>query len=305
MPDEDVGLPEDVYEFPWFIWRDPDAPLPPVLYHYTSSEGLLGILESGTLWATNPRYMNDASELVYPLQLAHGVVRESLAAETNGVVIAFRDSFLALPDFGPDRHFYVACFCEVDDLLSQWRAYGSGTSGYGIGFDPGSLRMPDGYSHYWWLTKMEYESRKYTDHIATIVDSYAQHLRWTEQQYGLKTAEQAVSLGVDFFTRLVLSAALSVKHPAFFEEQEWRFVHYSYTGPALAPVPQYRIRRSLLVPYISLSFDDEDQSRLPIMEVICGPSPHPELNEAAVRGLLQKHGYANTIVRLSEVPFRD
>jgi hypothetical protein len=36
---------------------------PDVLHHYTSSEGLLGIIQAHELWATNVLYLNDASEL--------------------------------------------------------------------------------------------------------------------------------------------------------------------------------------------------------------------------------------------------
>ena len=29
---------------------------------------------------------------------------------------------------------FVSCYCETDDLVSQWRGYGGGGSGYSIGF---------------------------------------------------------------------------------------------------------------------------------------------------------------------------
>jgi hypothetical protein len=33
------------------------------LYHYTTAQGLLRIVESGQIWATNAQYLNDRSEL--------------------------------------------------------------------------------------------------------------------------------------------------------------------------------------------------------------------------------------------------
>jgi hypothetical protein len=33
-----------------------------LLYHYTDLRGLLGILESGSIWATHIRFLNDLSE---------------------------------------------------------------------------------------------------------------------------------------------------------------------------------------------------------------------------------------------------
>jgi len=40
-----------------------------LVFHYTSLEGLLGIIESKSIWATNVLYMNDASELNYAKKL--------------------------------------------------------------------------------------------------------------------------------------------------------------------------------------------------------------------------------------------
>ena len=34
------------------------------LYHYTTWQGLLGILQTQTLWATHCRFLNDSSEIV-------------------------------------------------------------------------------------------------------------------------------------------------------------------------------------------------------------------------------------------------
>ena|ERR1700677_1610837 len=41
------------------------GPLPELLYHYTDSAALQGILESSTLWATAIRNLNDETEVKY------------------------------------------------------------------------------------------------------------------------------------------------------------------------------------------------------------------------------------------------
>lgn len=309
---EDVGLPQPVYEFPWFIWdveRSMGDGLPPVLYHYTSATGLLEIVQSRTLWATDPRYMNDASELEYPLRIARDAVEEALASEDHPIAKSFRDKYLALEDpIGPDRHFYVACFCENGDLLSQWRAYGGGASGYAIGFDPKLLKLADDAMHNWWLTKMHYDTETFLAHIVEIARSYAAHLKWAEANYGVAVAERAISLGLDFFTRLLINAAVSIKHSAFAEEREWRFIHYSWTGPSLAPKPEFRVSGPLITPYIALTFDQCGEpippGGLPIKGVWCGPSSYPDLNAASVQRLLLKHGYTSAHVRHSAAPVR-
>src|SRR6516164_4036522 len=49
---------------------------PPTLYHYTTAQGLLGIMESNRLWATNVRFLNDPSEIDYAIC----IIRESLGS---------------------------------------------------------------------------------------------------------------------------------------------------------------------------------------------------------------------------------
>ena len=39
--------------------------LPAALYHYTTSAGLLGIIESNGIYLTDARFLNDSSEITY------------------------------------------------------------------------------------------------------------------------------------------------------------------------------------------------------------------------------------------------
>jgi hypothetical protein len=58
---------------PWEIakalpWKAEERPLGP-LNHYTTLEGMLGVIKSGAIWASDVRYMNDSSELDYAATL--------------------------------------------------------------------------------------------------------------------------------------------------------------------------------------------------------------------------------------------
>jgi hypothetical protein len=89
-------------------------------YHYTTVEGLFGILKTRTLWAIDVSYVNDTSEYVYADQLLRGV----LASHKETEKFAERPSPLELPalTFSLARP-YIASLCESKDLLSQWRYY--------------------------------------------------------------------------------------------------------------------------------------------------------------------------------------
>jgi hypothetical protein len=45
------------------------------LYHYTDGVGLKGIMESQTIWFTEYRHLNDPSELLHGIEMAHDVSR--------------------------------------------------------------------------------------------------------------------------------------------------------------------------------------------------------------------------------------
>lgn len=44
------------------------AEVHPELFHYTNAKGLMGIIESQSIWATNYRYLNDSTEIKFFLQ---------------------------------------------------------------------------------------------------------------------------------------------------------------------------------------------------------------------------------------------
>ncbi|HET8798761.1 MAG TPA: hypothetical protein VFO89_13795, partial [Thermoanaerobaculia bacterium] len=55
-------------------------PLPSNLYHYTTADGLRGILTHGHIWATNVRYMNDRSELTYAREVVFDELNRAVAS---------------------------------------------------------------------------------------------------------------------------------------------------------------------------------------------------------------------------------
>src|ERR1700730_1271189 len=108
-----------------------------VLYHYTSAGGLLGIIESGTLWASDCRFLNDATELSYSteqLLAALSTLEDDTMGPESGFILPGVVEHLTAETF----RVHVVCFCEDGDLLSQWRGYGA-DGGYAVGL--GSDRL--------------------------------------------------------------------------------------------------------------------------------------------------------------------
>ena len=109
---------------------------PERLYHYTTADGLLGILESRTVWATHINYLNDKHELhhaekVLSLELRERAERSDVNVEERQALLAAAES---LEKHRSDREAYVFSLTENGDQLSQWRAYGSSATGYSLGW---------------------------------------------------------------------------------------------------------------------------------------------------------------------------
>ena len=130
------------------------------VFHYTSAEGLFGILSSGQLWSTTHVATNDESEFTYGQGFLALTLKDSrdvgdMNERVNAALPALNLHFdEAAARFEEDLvfvmdHFvtaYVTSFCRVrseknylDGLLSQWRGYG-GAAGYAIEFSRSKLQ---------------------------------------------------------------------------------------------------------------------------------------------------------------------
>lgn len=137
---------------------------PSTLYHYTTAQGLLGLISERRLWATNARFMNDPSEIQYARrlierELAEASVRheEEIGRLSSNLVQRFflklREKMYSFPKvkewtdnaigvFDEQGGAYIACFCRHPDLLSQWRGYGATGGGYAVGLASKQLARP-------------------------------------------------------------------------------------------------------------------------------------------------------------------
>ena len=101
-----------------------------IVYHYTSAEGIAGIISNHEIWMSNTAFMNDTTEL-RTLQKDPSILKDS--DFTNEHVKRAWHNMPEREYF--DTNYYMASFSRVKDMLEQWRAYGS----YCIGFNSKEL----------------------------------------------------------------------------------------------------------------------------------------------------------------------
>ena len=252
-----------------------------VLYHYTTAPGLLGILKSRQIWATHARLLNDATELEY----AFGFIRQVLATYPENSVFARASQRLA----APKPAFFLTCFCEDDDLLSQWRAYTGKATGYSLGFD--TEHLP-------------------TDHLVQVL--YEPALQEAEVRSAIEEWLRASDYPEDF-RGLALEAALlrlsaRLKHPSFEEEREWRLVYYledEHSGLDFTSFrASFRPTDHFVIPYMELSLPTKDglwdEEILYLSSVRSGPSANPTEVCYSLRWLLWSRGYSDTETTICE-----
>ena len=128
-----MGLARRACASTWFAAVDTFTLIDMLLYHYTTQSGLVGIVQSESLWLTDVRYLNDASEYVYALHLAGLATDEALTLHDRPMWLlreAISSSLRSVAD-----QVMVASLSEEGDLLSQWRGYCRSGTEVAIGFD--------------------------------------------------------------------------------------------------------------------------------------------------------------------------
>ncbi len=113
---------------------------PDILYHYTSQEGLLGIIENGEIWATDILYLNDEREFKLAFELACNLLSSRISAASQKAQALQNIRSLVTQVAKDRRNVYVSSFSAKGDLLSQWRGYCPQGMGYAIGFRRADLK---------------------------------------------------------------------------------------------------------------------------------------------------------------------
>lgn len=232
---------------------------PQTLFHYTTREGLVAILSSGTVWATGIRFLNDASEYIYAQstfvkklsEIRERVVEPPHSEELDEAIRQLSEL---------TAHIFVFCLSRHGDLLSQWRAYGQPGNGYSIGFDAPTLDEIIRRKRGMQLAAVCYDPRQQWDLMNRMEIEAVKKCR--------ATSEDPRAFG-KALCDVFLDVAPIIKDPAFEEEDEWRLV--LRLADAASPQVRHRVGPSMLVPYVPIGLKTKERP-LPIQTIIIGPN---------------------------------
>ena len=273
----------------------PAIPMHKEIWHYTDAAGLRGIVSSGNIFASEIHFLNDSREAYYGHELIKKLL-EGLKREPGPFVKYFDRLLSEISNFEHLHGVYVACFCEEGDLLSQWRGYGGGGTGYSVGINPLTFvhavdeEWPNGFE----VQQVIYDRTAQYAAVAKAVEIGTKVIGDCDDV----NFERLCTATLSTFSRF-LSA---FKHPAFSEEREWRLM--SRINPKTV---QFRPRGNILIPYIELDVTSQqltNTGKIPLTKIIHGPTLHSDTTKYSVRRLLDESSYLTVMVESSEIPLR-
>ena len=297
------------------------------VYHYTSPDGMLGILHPGgkaKLWFTRYDSLNDINERKEIVSFLEGycsyqVKNQKLSQEFSDAILQLTPSdeqyltypvepvevegvlgkgILSVSSRVTECDTYLCCFSDSPDLLPMWNYYTKSQhyEGYSIGFNcpffAGDAGFEKGYS-------LEFKRVLYSDCEKTaLLDKL---LLPSDEIYRTSSEEERLKL-LSVIQDFLNDYQFAFKNTAFQHEREIRAIlripRESIPGGQKFEV-KYRNSNGYIVPYVEFE-------TLPnvVEKITIAPLLQPEISQRNIREMLKRRGYYNVDVETSAVPVR-
>jgi hypothetical protein len=285
-----------------------------VIYHYCDANALLSILHNKKLRFTHAAYLNDTLEIRHGVTICKQLLEERLKHNDSDPVLTNTVEYL---ENAERWQYYVCCFSESKDKLSQWRAYANDGDGFAIGFNTRDFRVGTDGPFEGRFNKVEYSSEAIAEKANKLLDEYCATAHVFQPDSTPELRKFAFENSAAHVGNILIDESVFIKDAGFLEEQEWRAVR-SYkledteTERALVdegdPGDMIRIFQDLqkefldrrlvrsgrygLTPYIEVEFRPES-----IREIVCGPRTSPKLTETSLSILKKKYGLTFEVSR--------
>ncbi len=275
---------------------------PEKIFHYTTPDGLIGIVSKNCLWATSVFYLNDSHEMIGGIQIA----RKQL--ETLRINSADKDQANRIEWLLNDTRrvgtvqsmtAYVCSLSSKEDQLSQWRAYCRG-GGFSIGFPADQLREAVAAQSFS-LDECVYSDAAQEKLMRETIDRVAvpwilgTRLPVSEDENRFKVSNK--------LTWELVRAASRLKHQSFEEESEYRIV----SMPERKYDPEklhFRPRGGIIIPYTTIDLPNTSDFWGRV-SIVVGPTPHPNESKISVHDLVRRFRGHTVGIEITHTPFRE
>ncbi len=285
--------------------------------YYTSADTLLKILGTQEVWMRSTKVMNDYREVVHGLKILakafkspEGKVLIDLLNESYDGLWGNVESYFQR---GGALEYQVYATCMSEHLtrekeygrLSMWRAYGRNV-GVALILKAGPFFQPaHGIGAF--TTPVTYlDDAEGVGYIREIALNVSREIEFI-QQVGREAVINTLLAAFAF-------ASVSMKHPAFEEEREWRVVTFDNflenldhqlipTIETVSGIPQ----RVIKIPLRNFPAENIDLTPTSLIdEILIGPCAHPEVIAISIMKKLDDLGFEDSedMVRITQIPLR-
>lgn len=299
------------------------------VYHYCSLDTFFSIINNKSLRLSDITKSNDSMEIMWITNYIKDVFDEEFNKEIETTRI-LKDNYPKsifmelidhyLKDFFEENHrlysYFVCCFTEKRDLLSQWRGYADDGMGVAIGFDIDLLSSTDNLPENDYISspilkfgQVEYQERFQKSEIRKIAKDLISELKIISRK-GINEIKKDSMVAYNNCFLKLFNLSIFMKNPFFKEEKEWRICYCGDINPKIQTSHillsnnfhmsdiEYYNRNKDIVPYIDLKFNTIPQL---IKEVVIGPKCNARKND--IKMYLELNGI-NCSVDKSEGTYR-
>ena len=243
------------------------------------------------------------------MALFESIIRNRISKAESDVVVEFLGRTMRTANsFDGMFDCYIACFCERDDLLNQWRVYANSGGGYALGMQAKEIGLRWGTLHPtqdFVLRKVVYNEELQNKLVAEVIDITSRVLLDATKGVSVADANNLIARCCQFVRVEVADYLFCFKHPAFAVEEEWRLCHV--ISPGEEDHVFFRDSPYGLTPYVCLDLSPMagiNHNKLPLARITHGPIPDPSNVRFALNKLLRSKGYAFVEIAGSVLPMR-
>lgn len=286
-----------------------------LLYHYTTIDAFIKILESECIWASCSNYLNDYNEISITIDGFINYLKKNIETKKNDKEKQFNEKLIKYYNSNSKvnkEQIFIASLSEKGDLLSQWRAYSNDGYGVSIGFHPNfidlayPLQIDDFKNKKPYLFPIEYEEKELKKYFKELYKIAIKSMSESEEKkyYTIDRAIEGVIKFDDKRTNLINTfkmlerMAACFKNEGFQEEKEWRIVKFDETydklNNGIIDDIDIRISKGLLIPYYKIPIKKDA-----IKEIIIGPKNEFESVKYSMEILKKKFKYTFNVEKSS------
>lgn len=290
------------------------------LYHYTTAEGVRGIVENREFMATKSDFLNDKLEFQYALEVMERLV------EKYTVNASLRERFFSGLKEEIDRlgiiapacdtegdcggtglSFYVVAFSKLQNNALLWAEF-TDFKGYCLEFD--YTKLVEGFQHRVFLHGTVIYNEE--EQMNGLLESLLSCMRNLQEQ-GMTDLEgffeEDVEISDVSLEKLIEEMAVVVSvyamffKKSFFEgEQEYRFIFPPVINEQGVAKPAFRLLDQIFLPYIMVEFDRVLKD-IPLESVMVGAKNNSDIAVRGMKYFLRSQGL-DLPVLLSDIPLR-